>query len=64
MRVGTASQPASVVAESEAASGELHFMMHEAAKLRKENAKLKRNMEKLAPTALAASTRCRRRRRK
>ena len=48
MRVGTASQPDSVVAESEAASGELDFMMHEAAKLRKENAKQKRNMEALA----------------
>ena len=48
MRVGTASQPASVVAESEAASGELDFLTNEAAKLRKENEKLKRNMEKLA----------------
>ena len=48
MRVGTASQPASVVAESAAASGELDLLTHEIAKLRRENAKLQRNMEKLA----------------
>ena len=48
MRVGTASQPASVVAESAAASGELDLLTNEIAKLRRENAKLQRNMEKLA----------------
>jgi len=48
VRVGTASQPASVVAESAAASGELDLLTNEIAKLRRENAKLQRNMEKLA----------------
>ena len=48
VRVGTASQPASVVAESAAASGELDLLTNEIAKLRRENAKLQRNMDKLA----------------
>ena len=62
MRVGTASQPASIAAESEAAHGELEFWMNENAKLKKENEKLKKNMEKLASyafgrfNALAAET--------
>ena len=62
MRVGTASQPASIAAESEAAHGEMEFLHNENAKLKKENEKLKKNMEKLASyafgrfNALAAET--------
>ena len=51
MRVGTASQPASIAAESEAAHGEMEFLHNENAKLKKENEKLKKNMEKLASYA-------------
>ena len=62
MRVGTASQPASIAAESEAAHGEMEFLHNENAKLKKENEKLKKNMDKLASyafgrfNALAAET--------
>ena len=47
MRVGTASQPASIASESEAAHGENEFLHNEISRLKKEAAKEK-NMEKLA----------------
>ena len=48
MRVGTASQPASIASESEAAHGEMERMQNEISRLKKEAAKKEKNMEKLA----------------
>ena len=48
MRVGTASQPASIASESEAAHGEMERLHNEISRLKKEAAKKEKNMEKLA----------------
>jgi hypothetical protein len=48
VRVGTASQPASIASESEAAHGEKEFLHNEISRRKKEAAKKEKNMEKLA----------------
>ena len=48
MRVGTASQPASIASETKAQHGEMEYLINENKRLQKEARKKEKNMEELA----------------